>query len=114
MNIDFVCKGTDMNFDQFVNDIEKNAWNVFGTEVYLNGVLKYSYGDTRGLHEIYSATKTVLSIAVGVLFDEGCIDLDRPVTDYLPRDRVVETKQYDRFHRIYPKNMSKWQHLVNR
>ena len=63
-----------MDFDAFVNDIEKNKWNVFGTEVYLNGKLKYSHGDTTGLHEIYSATKTVLSVAVGILYDEGKAD----------------------------------------
>ena len=55
-----------MDFDSFVNDIESNGWNVFGTEVYENGSLSHSYGDTNGLHEIYSATKTVLSIAAGI------------------------------------------------
>ncbi len=89
-----------MDFKEFVNDIEKNNWNVFGTEVYLDGVLKYSYGDTTGLHEIYSATKTVLSIAVGVFFDEGRIDLDAPFTEYIPKDMVIKTKQYDSFYKL--------------
>ena len=77
-----------MNFKKFISDIEQNNWNVFGTEVYINGVLKHSYGDTDGLHEIYSATKSILSIAAGIFFDDGLIDLDRPVTDYLPKDKV--------------------------
>ena len=76
-----------MNFDQFVKDIQDNNWNVFGTEVYENGKLTHSFGDTSGLHEIYSATKTVLSVAFGILFDEGHIDLDRSILEYLPSEK---------------------------
>ncbi|MCR5094873.1 MAG: DUF4298 domain-containing protein [Lachnospiraceae bacterium] len=91
-----------MDFDGFVKDITTNQWNVFGTEVYQNGELKYRYGDTQGLHEIYSATKTVLSMAVGILYDEGLIDLDCPITEYLPAEncRSLPREQYDCFHRI--------------
>ncbi len=56
-----------MDFDAFVKDIRDNSWNVFGVEVYGKGELIHSYGDTRvNLHELYSATKTVLSVAVGI------------------------------------------------
>lgn len=91
-----------IDFDGFIKDIKDNEWNVFGTEVYQDGGLKYSYGDTSGLHEIYSATKSVLSVAVGIVYDEGLIDLDRPVTDYLPEDkcRALPLKQYECFKRI--------------
>lgn len=91
-----------MNFKAFVNDIENNNWNVFGTEVYLNGKLKYSYGDTTGLHEIYSATKAIVSIAVGILYDNGQIDLDKPITYYLPEDimRSLSQDQFARFNRL--------------
>ena len=100
--IDIVGKNYLGNFKKFVSDIEKNNWKVFGTEVYLDGELKHSYGDTTGLHEIYSATKTILSIAVGILFDEGRINLDAPVTDYLPEDKikVLPERQYDSFSRL--------------
>lgn len=88
-----------MDFDRFVKDIVDNKWNVFGAEVYLDGGLKYSYGDTSGLHEIYSAAKSVLSAAVGIFYDEGLIDLDRPVIDYLPEEkcRALPKKQHDCF-----------------
>ena len=76
-----------MNFDQFVKDIQENNWNVFGTEVYESGKLTHSFGDTDGLHEIYSATKTVLSVATGILYDEGRIDLDRSILEYLPSEK---------------------------
>ncbi len=73
-----------MNFNAFVNDIEKNGWNVFGTEVYENGRLIHAWGDTQdGIHDIYSATKSVLSIAFGILYDKGLIGLDDPILKYI-------------------------------
>lgn len=81
-----------MNFDAFVKDITDNKWNVFGTEVYVDGVLKHSWGDTSGLHDIYSATKSVLSIAFGILYDEGKIDPDRPFVEYLPEEASYSEK----------------------
>ena len=76
----------DMDFKSFTDDIERNGWNVFGTEVYKDGVLAGSFGDTAGLHEMYSATKTVLSVAIGIARDEGLIDLDRSILDYIPEE----------------------------
>ena len=91
-----------MNFDLFVKDIEENDWNVFGVEVYENGKLKYNYGDTEGLHQIYSATKTVLSVAVGMAYDEKRIDIDKSILEYLPEDKYknLSKKSYDVFSRI--------------
>lgn len=92
-----------MNFNNFIQEIEQNHWNVYGAEVYENGVLMHSYGDTEeNLHGIYSATKTVLSIAVGIAWDRGMIDLDKPVTEYLPQDVLVSLEKEKReiFDRI--------------
>jgi len=73
-----------MDFTSFVNDIEKNNWNVFGTEVYKDGRLIHSWGDTQdGIHDIYSATKTVVSVAFGILYDRGLIDLEDPILKYI-------------------------------
>ena len=78
-----------MRFDSFVNDIQKNAWNVYGAEVYEDGILTHSFGDTRdNLHELYSATKTILSVAVGIAVDEGKFDISRSVLSYLPENRI--------------------------
>ena len=35
-----------MDFERYKNDIVDNGWNVYGVEVYENGVLTHSYGDT--------------------------------------------------------------------
>ena len=92
-----------MNFNNFIQEIEQNHWNVYGAEVYENGVLTHTYGDTKeNLHGIYSATKTVLSIAVGIAWDRGMIDLNKPVTEYLPKDVLASLaqEQRDTFERI--------------
>ena len=82
-----------MNFDAFVNDIKKNNWNVFGVEVYHGGQLIHSYGDTTETrYPIYSATKAITSIAVGLAVDEGRMDIQKSVLEYLPTNAVVQMK----------------------
>jgi CubicO group peptidase (beta-lactamase class C family) len=78
-----------MNFDAFTQDIKDNNWTVYGAEVYEDGKLTHSFGNTDELHEIYSATKTILSIALGIAYDEGLINLDSPVLDYLPPEKLL-------------------------
>ena len=83
-----------MNFDAFVKDIEDNNWCVFGTEIYENGVLTHSWGDTtESLHELYSATKTVESVAVGIAYDRGLIDFNKSILDYLPKENVEKLSE---------------------
>jgi CubicO group peptidase (beta-lactamase class C family) len=77
-----------MDFDRFTAAIENNAWNVHGVQVYLNGKLLHQWGDTSGLYPIYSATKSILSIAVGIAADEGRLNLNTPVLEYLPEEAV--------------------------
>ena len=78
-----------MDFDAFTKDITDNNWAVFGTEVYEKGVLTHSFGDTvENVHEIYSATKTILSIAVGIAVDEGKFDINKCILDYMPKNKV--------------------------
>lgn len=80
-----------MNFAAFVKDIEVNQWRVHGVEVYKDGRLLYSRGDTlENRFPIYSATKTVTSIAAGLARDEGKIDLAKSILEYLPRNYVDE------------------------
>lgn len=92
-----------MNFDKFVSDIEENKWAVFGVEVYENSILTHSYGDTcEGIHDIYSATKSVLSIAFGIAYDRGLVDIQKSVLNYLPAGKVegLSAKQKETFAQI--------------
>jgi len=74
-----------MDFQAFVQDITQNHWQVYGVEVHQHGQLLHRWGDWEGLHPIYSATKSILSMAVGFAVEEGRIDLSAPVTEYLPK-----------------------------
>lgn len=83
-----------MNFSAFAEDIEKNQWNVFGVEVYQDGKLIHQYGDTtEKRHPIYSATKAITAIAAGMAVDEGKLDINKPVLEYLPAKFVDEMSQ---------------------
>lgn len=73
-----------MDFKAFINDITAEKLNVFGVEIYKNGRLLHEYGDTIQRHPIYSATKTITSIAAGMAADEGRLDIGRSVLYYLP------------------------------
>ena len=93
-----------VDFKAFVEDIQKNNWNVFGVEVYENGLLTHSYGDTNDqIHDIYSATKTILSLAVGIAYDRGLIRLEDSILRYLPSDRV---------EKMSPSQRKAFQHLT--
>ena len=74
-----------MDFQTFIADIEQNCWQVHGVQVYQHGQLLHGWGDCTGLYPIYSATKSVLSVAVGIAADEGRLDLSAPLTEYLPK-----------------------------
>ena len=83
-----------MDFEAFTTDITRNNWKVFGAEVYEDGILTHSFGDTRdGLHELYSATKTILSVAVGIASDEGRFDTGRSVLSYMPQSKTAKLSQ---------------------
>lgn len=80
-----------MNFSAFAEDIEKNQWNVFGVEVYQDGKLIHQYGDTtEKRHPIYSATKAITAIAAGMAVDEGKLDINKSILEYLPAKFVDE------------------------
>ncbi len=85
-----------MDFWGFIEDIQKNEWNVFGVEAYENGRLIHRCGDKENRHPIYSATKTITSIAVGMAADEGKLDIHRSVLEYLPADKVAKMPEKQR------------------
>lgn len=97
-----------MNFNGFIKDITENKWKVYGVEVYENSVLTHACGDTTDcIHDIYSATKSVVSVAFGIAYDRGLIELDRTILDYLPGDKVAAMSevQKESFLRITPRRL---------
>lgn len=74
-----------MKFDAFINEIQGQHWEVHGIEIYEDGKLLHEYGITRKERfPVYSATKTITSLAVGMAMDEDRMDIERSVLYYLP------------------------------
>lgn len=75
-----------MNFQSFVQKIEENQWQVHGVEVYVDHEQIWKYGETLiQRFPIYSATKTITSLAVGMAMDAGKMDISNSVLYYLPK-----------------------------
>ncbi len=92
-----------MDFEAFVSDIHRHSWTVYGAEVYEDGMLTHSFGDTDdNLYDIYSVTKTILSFAVAIATDEEKFDLNRSILYYLPNERLegMSDEQKEVFGRI--------------
>lgn len=86
-----------MDFDAFVHDIVTHQWAVHGVEVYCGGELAHSFGDTRDTrYPIYSATKSILSVAIGIACDQGRLELRRRILDALPERFVAQMTQPQR------------------
>ncbi|MBO4310383.1 MAG: DUF4298 domain-containing protein [Lachnospiraceae bacterium] len=74
-----------LGYEAFKKDILKNSWKVYGAEIYEDGELAYSFGDTKeNVHPIYSCTKSILAIAVGIALDLNKIDLQKNILYYIP------------------------------
>lgn len=92
-----------MDFESFIKDIKLNNLKVHGVEVYDKGHLIHSYGDTvNNKYPIYSATKTILSIAAGIAMDEGKFHIERSIMDYIPLDikKQLSDHQKNSFDKI--------------
>ncbi len=86
-----------MDFDALIQDIQKNNWKVHGLELYENDRLIHHYGNTTdGRFPIYSATKTMVSIAAGIACDRGKFDLEKSVLTYLPSKIIHQMSESQR------------------
>lgn len=83
-------RGDFMDFQAFTKSIIKDNLNVYGVEIYENGNLIHFFGDTANRHPIYSATKTITSIAAGIASDEGKLDIFSPLLRYLPESIISQ------------------------
>jgi len=79
-----------LDFQGFIKDITDNNWNVHGVEVYKAGELIHHWGDTSTKYPLYSITKSILSIAMGIAWDRGLIDFNKSIVEYLPDNGVIK------------------------
>ena len=84
-NLEISAKIRFSGYEAFKNDILINNWPVYGVEIYEDGNLAYSFGDTKeNIHPIYSCTKSILAIAVGIALDRNLIDISKDILYYIP------------------------------
>ena len=66
--------GGDMNFQGFLETVKQNNWQLYGIEVFQAGRIVEQYHELPvQRHPIYSATKSITSLAVGMDGDRGAL-----------------------------------------
>ena len=78
-----------MHFQNFVDTVKQNAWELHGIEVFQRGQVVEQYHANPGRHPIYSATKSITSLAVGMAVDDGKFDVQAPLYEYLKSEVPV-------------------------
>ena len=84
--------------DKLIKYAEDQAKDLHSLIINIDGRRVYSFGDTDERRDIYSATKSILSIAVGELYESGRLDIDSPLHEYLTdaqRRLIPENKRAD-------------------
>lgn len=72
----------------FLNSLVKRGFPLHsvllmrGTDIFLEAYWKPFHKDFQ--HRMYSATKSFVSVAVGLAVEDGLIDLDKPMIEYFP------------------------------
>lgn len=97
-----------MNFQGFVDTIKDKNLEVYGVQVFHKGEI---VGDWQEVpiqrHPIYSATKSILSLAVGMARDEGKFDIEAPIYEYLKSEVsvYVSERQVENLKKISVKRL---------
>ncbi len=82
-----------MNFQGFVDTVKQNQWELYGIEVFQKGRIVEEYYVSPKRHPIYSATKSITSLAVGMAVDDGRFDVEQSVYEYLKSELPVYVRQ---------------------
>lgn len=78
-----------MNFQGFIDTVKQNQWELHGIEVFQKGQVVEQYHANPGRHPIYSATKSVTALAVGMAVDDGKLDIHESLYEYLKSEVPV-------------------------
>lgn len=97
-----------MRFQRFLDTVKENHWQLFGIEVYSGGQVIHScHREPIRRYPIYSATKTITSLAVGIAADEGRFSIDVPIYEYLKGEvpAYATAKQIENLKKITVKRL---------
>ncbi len=98
-----------MNFQNFIDTVKQNNWELHGIEVFHNGkvIEQYNISNAKQRHPIYSATKSITSLAVGMAVDDGKFDINESLYEYLKSEIPVyaNIKQMENLKQITIKRL---------
>lgn len=96
-----------VGFEDFIIQKEQKQWNIHGIEIVRNGENVMSYGDISGRYPIYSATKTITSIAAGIAVSGNKFSIDESLYEYLKGiiPITVSTRKTEQMKRISIKRL---------
>lgn len=72
-------------FDAFEREVIKNQWKIHGLQIARDNQVVHQMGDCKTRFPIYSATKSITSIAMGIAVDEGKISVNDSLYQYVGR-----------------------------
>ena len=73
------------DFNRIYHDLSSNGEMFYGMRVMKdNSLLYHNEVEIGKRYPIYSATKTITAIGIGLAVQEGKMDINRPIFDYLP------------------------------
>lgn len=85
---------TEKNINYFVEQLEKKHLEIHSIVIRQNNQTLLSKGyypfDPDQTTSIYSCSKSFISIAIGILYDQGKIDLDENLLTYLPKYQYLK------------------------
>lgn len=77
-------------YDKLIKSLKAENFRVYGLEIRQDGRLLYSWHPAPDIrYPVYSATKSVTSLAVGFAAAEGKFSVDAPLAYYLPQEYIA-------------------------
>lgn len=70
-------------YKTFQEEARNSRWNIHGMQVIRKDKVVYQMGDCTTRFPIYSATKSITSLAVGIAVDEGKMSIDKSLYEYI-------------------------------
>lgn len=73
-----------MTFEEMIPHIEKLGINLYGIAFYRNGkITEHRFRPCANCHNCYSVAKVFTMTAIGMLYDDGLLDVKKPIYHYM-------------------------------
>lgn len=73
------------NYSDFTNEIKNNNWNIHGMRVRKDNQIIFQYGECEERFPIYSATKSITALGVGLAVSEGKMKIEDSLYQYIAK-----------------------------